>query len=237
MRGDKCIFLNDDKKSIKWYSRNYFFAVTFTIVIINFIVFFTYGSPPGGVIYKQPEWNSFSITNLLIAMSHCYMHLGSQHCALNMLCFFVAGIYLERKTGSLRLLALVIVMTAFTAFATAANYISLRAIGFSGVNYGIYGFIITDYLFMLFEREKRSMFNIISGAIVLALIYFAMCFNGGTSTVSFVPYPYDLTHNIGHASGFVVGLLVGLYEGIILLIEKLSRKKDEKGDPKTGMKQ
>lgn len=90
---------------------------------------------------------------------------------------------------------------------------------------------------MLFEREKRSMFNIISGAIVLALIYFSMCFNGGTSTVSFVPYPYDLTHNIGHASGFVVGLLVGLYEGIILLIEKLSRKKYEKGDPKTGMEQ
>ncbi len=159
------------------------------------------------------------------------MHSGSQHCALNMLCFFVAGIYLERKAGSLRLLAMVIAMTAFTAFATTANDLSLTPVGFSGVNYGIYGFIITDYIFMLFQREKRSRFNIISGAVVLALIYFAMCFNGGTSTVSFVPYPYDLTHNIGHASGFVAGLLFGLYEGIVMLIEKLSRKKDEQLQP------
>lgn len=231
MRGDSCIILNDSKKSVKWYSRNYFFATTFLVILINYIVFFAYGTPPGGTLYEQPEWNSFSITNLLIAMSHCYMHSGSQHCALNMLCFFVAGIYLERKAGSLRLLAMVIAMTAFTAFATTANDLSLTPVGFSGVNYGIYGFIITDYIFMLFQREKRSRFNIISGAVVLALIYFAMCFNGGTSTVSFVPYPYDLTHNIGHASGFVTGLLFGLYEGIVLLIEKLSRKKDEQLQP------
>lgn len=228
MKGDKCVFLNDSPKSVKWYNRNYFFAATFLVVLINYIVFFTYGSPFGGTIYEQPEWHSFSIKNLLIAMSHCYMHSGSQHCALNMLCFFVAGIYLERKTGSLRLLAFVMVMTAFTAFATTANYLSLNVVGFSGVNYGIYGFIITDYIFMLFQREKRSLFNIVSGAVVLALIYFAMCFNGGVSKVSFVPYPYDLTHNIGHASGFVTGLLFGLYEGIVLLIERHSHKTDEK---------
>lgn len=227
MRGDKCIILNDSKKRLKWYSRNYFFVTTLLIILINYIVFFAYGKPSGGIVYEQPEWSSFSITNLLIAMSHCYMHSGSQHCALNMLCFFVVGIYLERKMGSLRLLTLVITMTAFTAFATTANYLSLTPVGFSGVNYGIYGFIIVDYIFMFFQREKHSRLNIISGAVVLALIYFAMCFNGGISTMSFVPYPYDLTHNIGHASGFVVGFLFGLYEGIVLLIEKLSRRKDE----------
>lgn len=235
MKGDKSILLNDSKKSVKWYSRNYFFVATFVIILINYIVFFVYGRPPIDAVYEQPEWKSFSINNLLISISHCCMHSNLQHCVLNMFCFFVAGIYLERKTGSLRLFALLVIMAAFAQFATCANYISLRSVGFSGVNYGLYGFIIIDYIFMLLQREKRSLFNIISGAVVLGLIYFAMCFNGGTATVSFVPYPYDLLNNIGHASGFVVGLLLGLYEGVILLIEKFSRKKDEKVQPETDI--
>ncbi len=64
----------------------------------------------------------------------------------------------------------------------------------------------------LLQRRKRDITNIVAGAVMLGLIYFAMCFNGGTSSIGFEWYPYDLLHNLGHASGFVAGLVLGIVE-------------------------
>ena len=57
---------------------------------------------------------------------------------------------------------------------------------------------------------RRNKTDLIFGGVVLALIYFAMCFNGGTSEVSFAVYPYDLLHNLGHGTGFFCGAIVAL---------------------------
>ena len=77
---------------------------------------------------------------------------------------------------------------------------------------------------MLCQKEKRNLFNIVFGAVVLALIYFAMCFCGGTSRVTFEWYPYDLLHNLGHASGFITGLVFGVYEQACSVISKFRNK-------------
>ena len=50
-----------------------------------------------------------------------------------------------------------------------------------------------------------------------------MCFSGGTSTVSFAPYPYDLLHNLGHGTGFFTGTIVALLVQIPLT---LAHKRD-----------
>ena len=126
------------------------------------------------------------------------------------------------------MLLLVFTMSLFTAFATAANYLSLSPRGFSGVNYGLYGYIIVDYIFVLACKPRRYAFNVISGAVVLCLIYLAMCFNGGTSTVSFMPYPYDLLHNIAHASGFVTGIVLGVFESALFLLIRYRSNRDER---------
>lgn len=213
------VWLDDKSKKITWLNRNYFFVTTVFIVLLNIIIYAVHGSNTGN-FSVTPNWGKFSVANLFQALVNSYSHFNWQHCLLNMLCFFFAGLYLERKKGSLKFLLFMFVMSLFTAFASCTNDISLAWAGFSGVNYGLYGYIIVEFIFTLIQKDKRYLFNIIVGIVILALIYFAMCFNGGTSQVSFVWYPYDLLHNLGHASGFVVGLVFGIYEQVCNLISK-----------------
>lgn len=219
-------FLNDKSKNLSLLNRNYFFAATLSVALLN--IFLYMFATSGNAETAPPDWNTFSVKNLATAFANAYMHNGLQHCMLNMLCFLVAGIYLERKKGSLAFFSFVFVMSAFTAFATCANSVSLNWRGFSVVNYGLYGYIVVEYVSVLLTEKKRYLFNIISGGVMLALIYFAMCFCGGTSTVAFKPYPYDLLHNIGHASGFAAGLIFGAYETIFEAINAARRKTRDK---------
>lgn len=211
------VWLDDKNKKVTRLNRNYFFAVTVLVVIIN-ILLYQFKSSLSVDISVTPNWGRFSLNNLFQAFINSYTHFNWQHTLLNMLCFFVAGLYLERKRGSLNFAAFIIVLSFFTAFATGTNDLSISSRGFSGVNYGLYGYIIIEYIFTVSQKRTRYKFNTVSGAVVVALIYLAMCFNGGTATFSFTVYPYDLLNNLGHASGFFVGLLFGAYEQVCDII-------------------
>lgn len=215
------MFVNDTGKRLTWTTRNYFFLGTFFIVFLNLFIYAVCKSETY-FFAVLPDWGKFSVNNLFQALVNSYTHINWQHVLLNMLCFAVAGSYLERKTGTLLFLLFLFVLSLFTSFASCTNDISISAIGFSGVNYGLYGYILCEYIFTLCRKNRRTLFNIIYGAAVLGLIYFAMCFSGGTTRVSFEWYPYDLLHNLGHASGFVVGLVMGAYEPVCTVIEKRS---------------
>ena len=217
------IFLDDGTKRVTKRNRNYFFAATLGIVFVNFYLYFFPVIGPS-LADARPDWDTFSVVNLFEAFLAAYTHAGFQHCSLNMLCFLIAGAYLERKQGTFRFLSFVAVLSFFSGFATATNYLSLKFVGFSGVNYALYAYIFIDYIFVLARRQKRDLVNVIAGAVLLALIYFAMCFSGGTERISFEPYPYDLLHNLGHASGFFVGILFGLYEGIADVLRQPERR-------------
>lgn len=207
--------IDDRNKQLTPLNRNYFFAVTVLIVIANIII---QATPARRAQLSLSTDNMFyRLKSLLQAFINCYTHMNWQHVLLNMLCFFIAGLYLERKMGSLRLFLFVFILSFFTAFASCVGW-GTHWRGFSGVNYGIYGYILIDFLFMLCRKRERSLFDLLFGVVVLALIYFAMCFNGGTEQISFVWYPYDLLHNWGHMSGFAVGLVFGLYEQLCALI-------------------
>lgn len=93
--------------------------------------------------------------------------------------------------------------------------------GFSGVNYALYAFVIIDYIFYIFKKDKGKA-NVIYGAIVIGLIYLAMCYNGGTTGFGFNWYPYDLINNMGHYTGFLAGLIISL----VINICKLQSKKE-----------
>lgn len=223
--------LNDTRKNTTKRTANYFFVVTIAIILINVIIFATCGRDTGDISVR-PNWGRFSVNNLMQTVLNTFTHFNWQHTLLNMLCFLVAGMYLERKQGSFPFLLFMVLLIFFTGFASAANDISLSWKGFSGANYGLYGYIVIEYIFMLFQKRKRDLVNIVSGAVVLGLIYLAMCFNGGTSTIGFEWFPYDLLHNLGHASGFFAGIVLGCVgQGLECLIigwkgypQDLSRK-------------
>lgn len=219
------VWLDDKNKAVNWFNRNYYFVVTTFIVLLNIIIYAVYASHTPNFSVR-PNWGRFSVANLFEALVNSYTHGNWQHCLLNMLCFFVAGLYLERKRGSIDFLLFMFIMSIFTAFASCTNDISISAIGFSAVNFGLYGYIIIEFIFVLIHKESRYLFNVVHGAIVIALIYFAMCFNGGTYKVSFEWYPHDLLYNLGHASGFVVGIAFGLYEQICHTISKYKAKSE-----------
>lgn len=137
--------------------------------------------------------------------------------------FLDCGNLFGKKKGTINTFALVLIMAFFTSTAVGANAVSIAQHGFSGVNYGLYAYVIVDYCFV-FRKETRTKFNVVSGAVLIALIYFAMCFNGGTSTVSFAWYPYDFMHNMGHYSSFLAGAVLGITVQTVKLIARKEAK-------------
>lgn len=218
IHSDSC-FINCKGKKLSWRNRNYYFIATITIVLLNIVLYAALGSYWGNISVR-PQWGKFSVANLVQSLLNSYRHGNWQHVLLNMLCFFVAGLYLERKQGSLKFFLFIFIMSAFTAFACSANDLSVYWHGFSGVNYGLYGYILIEFVFTVFRKKEGYRFDVVFGLIVIGLIYLAMCFNGGTTSIGFEWYPYDLLHNLGHASGFAVGLIFGLYEQISAVLRK-----------------
>ena len=108
--------LNDGCKCTTWRNANYCFAVTVAIVSLNIILYAVCGSDTGDFSVR-PDWGSFSVNNLFQALVNSYTHSNWQHTLLNMLCFLFAGIYLERKKGSLPFLLFMALMSLFTKFA------------------------------------------------------------------------------------------------------------------------
>lgn len=205
-------FIDDKSKNLKWWNRNYFFVGTIIVILLNILLFTLFpGKAPVSIgCDGKYHWHDvFYFYPTIDAFFSAFGHINWQHVLLNMLCFGVAGLYLERKKGSLGLIIYVILGAYFSGIACVTNNLSVSGIGFSGVNYFNYAVIIIDYLFS-FRHELRNKTNIILGGIVVAFIYLAMCFNGETTGFSFELYPYDLMTNIAHYSGFVVGLILAL---------------------------
>ena len=210
-------FLQYEKQEKK-INKNYFFAGTFLVIIINFLVYYFFSEQD--VIYSTYNWeNVLDFKNLFICFYSAFRHFNVQHLLLNCLCFLIAGGYVERKRGSLELIVLVVLFTFFGEGMTDANHYSGTSRGFSGVNYAFYAYIIIDYVFMFIDK-KQTKANTIYGAIVLALIYLATCFCGGTSSFSFKIYPYDLITNMGHYTSFLTG-------GILMLLLQFVKKQEK----------
>ena len=193
---------------MKYTNRNYFFVATAFIISINIIVYTITGWEGVDFIDTEHEWTSvFYFNGLLRNYLNCFCHLSWQHVLLNMLCFLVCGIYFESKIGSLKFFLLVIALSFFTCCVISANN-SSNGVGFSGTNYAIYGYIAVNYIYNIFNCRKNKVSDMIFGAIIIALIYVAMCFNGGTNIISFTLYPFDLIHNLGHYTGFLSGIIM-----------------------------
>lgn len=209
-------FFDDKNKSLKWWSRNYFYIGTIVVVLVNILLFVELGYNWEKIIsVDSGKWGTpFYINSFIASFLNSFSHANLQHVLLNMLCFAVCGIYLERKNGTLGLLGFVVFGAFISGIATTCNSLDVWWHGFSGVNYFLYAYIIFDFFFSL-RKEKKNKTNIILGSIVLLLMYVAMCFCGGTSSFEFQIYPYDLIHNMGHYSSFLIGCVIALFKNIV----------------------
>lgn len=206
-------FFDDKSKAVKWWNRNYFYAGTIIVILVN-ILLFAFGGNDWKSI-ATPDDNGFHwgegfyFIPTIRSFFNCFSHFNWQHVLLNMLCFLGAGLYLERKLGTFGILGFVVLGAYLAGIATTANDLTVWYSGFSGVNYLTYSYIIIDYIFS-FQKRKKNKTNIILGGIIIALIYLAMCYTGGTSSFTFTWYPWDLLHNLAHGSGFVAGIALCL---------------------------
>ena len=211
-------FLNDNGKSKTWFSKNYFWIGTFAVVVTCILLFLFGGNRWNPMTMRTGGWSDgLNFNGLFYGFFHSFGHANLQHTLLNMLCFLVVGIYLERKTGTIKLLLLVIAFAFLSTGIIAALDGGVGSIGYSGVNFTFYFYIIVDYIALLCMKNKRNKPSIIFGAVIIVLIYLAMCFNGGTSSFGFEWYPYDLMHNKGHTGGAFTGIIVGLIVQLIPL--------------------
>lgn len=108
-------FIDSPKKRLTWYSRNYFYVTTIAVVLTNILLYALLGGDweeAYGNASVSRE-NSFDFGRIWRCFLCNFSHANWQHTLLNMLCFLVAGLYLERKTGSLGLLGLVLSLAVF----------------------------------------------------------------------------------------------------------------------------
>ena len=195
-----------DKNKKAWYTRNYFFACTITLGITIILLYAIGGSNWQSFVHVsgEPEWGRSLYFNPTIRASlNAFAHLNPAHVFFNVTGLFVCGIYLERKTGSLKLCLMILSLVFFTSIVSVTStFNAVHWIGFSGVLYLLYSYVIVDYIFA-FKLSKKYLKEIIFGAVVLVCIYLGMSFD---SSLAFVWYPYSLIFHEGHLFGFVAGL-------------------------------
>lgn len=203
-------FIDEKNKTLKWWNRNYFFAGTFVVIAINILLFVILGNhfineEIGGYFV----WYKLDFSNLLRGFLNVFEHADFEHVLLNMLCFLVCGLYIERKTGTLGFLSLIFGFCILDSAFSIATSFSVYYHGASGLIYMCYAYILIDYIFS-FHKKKRSKTNTILGGVVLGFIWCAMCFDVSASGFPFTYYPIDLITNAGHYSSFLGGLIVSL---------------------------
>lgn len=205
------------KKELHWWNKNCFWIVTILYIITNISIHAIFKG--NNILWKwnQIRWNNFNgIKDLMISFANLYTHGDWMHVLANMVAFSIAGFYLERKIGSLNFLAILQIISIFACSMTSM-YASLFWAGSSVLYYGIWAYVIIDFLFSLKDKNKT---NNILGIITIICIYIGFCLT--PNIVDSTLEPINLLYNAGHYYGFIVGLIIS----ILINIVKLQLKKE-----------
>lgn len=128
-----------------------------------------------------------------------FLHFGILHLAFNMMWLWKFGVVLEIRFKSLRFLALVLTVAALSDLAqgfwggpkfTASTNFG----GMSGVNYGLFGFIL-----LRSKLHPAPEFSMNSQTVAWMLIWLVVCFTGTVGPVA----------NAAHLVGFLSGAAIG----------------------------
>ena len=214
VENDKLTAETENKKE-NVFTKNCFFVCTITLVAAIILLYATGGNDWPHFVHVRGDigWNeAFYFNPTIRAFLNAFAHLNTTHVFFNVTGLFVCGLYLERKTGSIKLLIMILALVFFTSIVSVASTLNaVYWIGFSGVLYLLYAYVTVDYIFS-FRFSKKHLKEVIFGTVVLLCIYIGMSFDG---TLSFVWYPYSLIFHEAHLAGFVAGLGLGVIVQIV----------------------
>jgi len=182
--------------------RNLFFITSTFFVLLNIILYALGGS----------TWQNSITNNTARSIANAFAHLDAIHLTWNVLGFLFCGVYLERKLGSGKWFIIALLLTYFTAIISVTSVFSATHwIGFSGVVYTIYGFVIIDFITSIIKGNKAPT-NLILGitAIIFMYLNFSFC-----RVNVFRPYPHSLLFHMGHLFSFIGGVVLGLILNIM----------------------
>jgi GlpG protein len=135
-----------------------------------------------------------------------FLHFSPMHLLGNMLWLYYLGSQIESRRGSIRFLALVLVIAVLSNLGEyflgglrveggrLTMHYNPRFGGMSGVVFGLFGYV---WMKMRFEPELGLAMS--QQAFFLSLIWLVFCFTGLAGHIA----------NAAHASGLVVGIIVG----------------------------
>lgn len=217
-------FFDDKNKNVNWWNRNYFFAGTIFISVLFIVIFAIWGNWGENLLseMKNEEQNLNILVRYFYSLCLHYNFSNWRTLLFNILGLVVSGFYLERKTGSLNFILLVIGLGALCS--TTDIFPDLyRSISSSFEWFVLSGYILIDYTFSLFQKNK-NITNTIIGAVCIALLYIRLGFydiSGGG--IGFSLYPHQILDVVSHFAIFMTGIIVSL----IVQIAKFSYAKSK----------
>lgn len=205
-------FIDIENKKVSKWNRNYFWIVSITYIVLNISLYAVFKNNNILWKYEDVKWNVFNgFKDLFISIGNLYTHNDWAHVLRNMLAFSFSAFYIERKIGSLNFLGLILLMSIISS-PLVSMYVGLRWAGSSVIYFGVWGYVIIDYLFSL-NKNDRSKTNLIIGAIVILCKYIGSCLTENIVDTNII-VPIHLIYNAGHYFGFIVGILIALVVGI-----------------------
>lgn len=215
-------FFDDKSKGkIKWWNRNYFYAGTIFISLLLIILCAANLNVWRESIIERYALEGGSVFGrLFYAFLIKFIYSNWSTVLYNILGFAVAAIYLERKTGTLNFVLLVFgLMFLCSTTDLVINFYSTFTSSFEW--FALWGYVVIDFIFTVFQKDKRNKTNLILGVIVLVLLYFRACFYdkiGGGIGLGW--YPHQIIDISSHFVMFMVGLIISLFVQVSLLVSK-----------------
>jgi rhomboid protease GluP len=137
-----------------------------------------------------------------------FLHSGIMHLVMNLIGLVLAGLFLEKLVGSVRLMILYVLTGLCASIASVYWHENIVSVGASGALFGLFGLIMAFVTFKVFPKDSRRAIWIFLG--LYAGISLLMGFFGGAD-------------NAAHFGGLISGFILG---GTLVLFDKDSLKEN-----------
>lgn len=123
-----------------------------------------------------------------------FLHGGPLHLLFNMMWLWDFGLMIEYRKGTLKFVAMVVLIAVVSNFAQYLRSGPWFA-GMSGVNYGLFG-----YIWMKSRYDPQDSFYINPSSVTLLVLWFLLGFTGTVGPIA----------NFAHGGGLLTGIILGL---------------------------
>lgn len=194
--------INQEDKKLNFFNQNFCYIATILIIVIVIVLNSALGTKLEEITMSNNFWNCF-----LVSLYPNY----------SMIMFAAVSLYLERKYGSVKYLALILVcipisnVIAFAFSALEGDVVTWGGRGFSCVSFITTGIFLMDFLLSIKYHLKNKLSFIFPIVITIVCILF-MCINlpDGTSQYVHFDFPGRLLLNSGHYGPFACGVAMRL---------------------------